>query len=57
MKWLARLGSFVLVVFAGLFAYLGNIAPYGPLPPLFALLFLVCFMSSLFLLLLSKVFK
>ena len=57
MKWLARLGSFVLAAFGCLFVYLGNIAPYGPLPPLFALMFLVCFMSSLFLLLLSKVFK
>ena len=57
MKWLARLGSLVLAVFGFLFVYLGNIAPYGPLPPLFALMFLVCFLSSLFLLLLSKVFK
>ena len=57
MKWLTRLGSLVLAVFAGLFVYLGNIAPYGPVPPLFALMFLVCFMSSLFLLLLSKAFK
>lgn len=57
MKWLARLGALVLAVFAGLFAYLGNIAPYGPVPPLFALMFIVCLMSSLFLLLLSKVFK
>lgn len=57
MKWLTRFGSLVLAVFAGLFAYLGNIAPYGPVPPLFALMFIVCLMSSLFLLLLSKVFK
>lgn len=57
MKWLARFGSLVLAVFAGLFVYLGNIAPYGPVPPLFALMFLVCLFSSLFLFLLSKVFK
>lgn len=57
MKWLTRLGSLVLAVFAGLFVYLGNVAAYGPVPPLFALMFLVCLMSSLFLLLLSKVFK
>lgn len=57
MKCLARLGSFVLAVFAGFFVYLGNIAPYGPVPPLFALMFLVCLFSSLFLLLLSKVLK
>lgn len=57
MKWLTRLGSLVLAVFGCLFVYLGNIAPYGPLPPLFALMFLVCFLSSLFLFLLSKAFK
>lgn len=57
MKWLARLGALVLAVFAGLFVYLGNVAAYGPVPPLFALMFVVCFLSSLFLLLLSKVFK
>ena len=57
VKWLTRLGSFVLAVFAGLFVYLSNIAPYGPIPPLFALMFIVCLISSLFLLLLSKVFK
>ena len=57
MKWLTRLGSFVLAVFAGFFVYLGNIAPYGPVPPLFALMFLVCLVSSLFLFLLSRAFK
>ena len=57
MKWLARLGSFVLAMFGCLFVYLGNVAPYGPVPPLFALMFLACFMSSVFLLLLSKVLK
>lgn len=57
MKWLTRFGALVLAVFGCLFVYLGNIAPYGPVPPLFALLFVVCFLSSLFLLLLSKVFK
>ena len=57
MKWLTRLGSFVLAVFAGLFAYLGNIAPYGPVPPLFALMFIVCLLSALFLFLLSGVLK
>ncbi len=57
MKWLTRFGALVLAVFAGLFVYLGNIAPYGPVPPLFALMFLVCLMSSLFLFLLSKAFK
>lgn len=57
MKCLARFGSLVLAVFAGLFVYLGNIAPYGPLHPLFALMFLVCLISSLFLFLLSKVLK
>lgn len=57
MKWLTRLGALVLAVFAGLFVYLGNIAPYGPVPPLFALMFLVCLFSSLFLFLLSKAFK
>lgn len=57
MKWLTRLGALVLAVFAGLFVYLGNVAPYGPVPPLFALMFLVCLFSSLFLFLLSKAFK
>ena len=57
MKWLTRLGSLVLAAFGCLVVYLGNIAPYGPLPPLFALMFLVCFLSSLFLFLLSKAFK
>lgn len=57
MKWLTRFGSFVLSVFGCLFVYLGNVAPYGPVPPLFALMFIVCLISSLFLLLLSKVFK
>lgn len=57
MKWLTRLGALVLAVFAGLFVYLGNIAPYGPVPPLFALMFLVCLFSSLFLFLLSGVLK
>ena len=57
MKWRTRLSAIGLAVFAGLFAYLGNIAPYGPLPPLFALMFLVCLFSSLFLFLLSTVFK
>ena len=57
MKWLTRLGSLVLAVFAGLFVYLSNIAPYGPIPPLFALMFVVCLVSSLFLFLLSKAFK
>lgn len=57
MKWLARFGALVLAVFAGLFVYLGNIAPYGPVPPLFALMFVVCFLSSLFLFLLSRAFK
>lgn len=57
MKWLTRFGSFVLAVFGCLFVYLSNVAPYGPVPPLFALMFLICFLSSLFLFLLSKVFK
>lgn len=57
MKWLTRLGALVLAAFAGLFVYLGNIAPYGPVQPLFALMFLVCLISSLFLFLLSKAFK
>ena len=57
MKWLTRFGALVLAVFGCLFVYLGNIAPYGPVPPLFALMFLVCLMSSLFLFLLSKAFK
>lgn len=57
MKWLTRLGSFVLAVFAGLFVYLGNVAAYGPVPPLFALMFIICLLSSLFLFLLSKVLK
>lgn len=57
MKWLTRLGSLVLAVFAGFFVYLSNAADYGPLPPLFALMFLVCLISSLFLFLLSRAFK
>lgn len=57
MKWRARLCAIGLAVFGCLFVYLGNIAPYGPLPPLFALMFLVCLFSSLFLFLLSKVLK
>lgn len=57
MKWLTRLGALVLAVFAGLFVYLGNVAAYGPVPPLFALMFVVCFLSSLFLFLLSRAFK
>lgn len=57
MKWLTRFGALILAVFAGLFAYLGNIAPYGPVPLLFALMFIVCLVSSLFLFLLSRAFK
>ena len=57
MKWRTRLSAIGLAVFAGLFVYLGNIAPYGPVSPLFALMFLVCLFSSLFLFLLSTVFK
>ena len=56
MKCLARLGVLVLAVFAGLFVYLGNIGDYV-VAPLFALMFLVCLISSLFLFLLSKVLK
>lgn len=56
MKWLARLGSLVLAVFGCLFVYLSNIVD-GPAVLLFALAFLVCFLSSLFLFLLSKVFE
>ena len=57
MKWLTRFGSLVLAVFAGLFVYLSNVAAYGPVPVLFALMFIVCLISSLFLFLLSKAFK
>ena len=57
MKWRMRLYAIGLAVFGCLFVYLGNIAPYGPVPPLFALMFIVCFLSSLFLFLLSKAFK
>ena len=56
MKWLTRLGALVLAVFAGLFVYLGNIGDYV-VAPLFALMFLVCLISSLFLFLLSRAFK
>lgn len=57
MKWLTRFGSLVLAVFGCLFVYLGNIAPYGPIPPLFALMFIICLVSSLSLFLLSGVLK
>ena len=56
MKWLTRLCAIGLAVFAGLFVYLSNIVD-GPAVLLFALMFLVCLMSSLFLFLLSKAFK
>ena len=56
MKWLTRFGALVLAVFAGLFVYLSNLVD-GPAVLLFALMFIVCLMSSLFLFLLSKVFK
>ena len=56
MKWLTRLGSFGLAVFAGFFVYLGNLVD-GYATPLFALMFLVCLVSSLFLFLLSRAFK
>lgn len=55
MKWFTRLGALVLAVFAGFFVYLSNVAPYGPVPPLFALMFIVCLISALFLFLLSGV--
>ena len=56
MKCLTRLGALVLALFAGLFVYLGNIGDYV-VAPLFALMFLVCLFSALFLFLLSKAFK
>lgn len=56
MKWLARLCALVLAVFAGLFVYLGNIGDYV-VAPLFALMFIVCLLSALFLSLLSRVLK
>lgn len=56
MKWRARLCAIGLAVFAGLFVYLSNIVD-GPAVLLFALAFLVCLLSSLFLFLLSKVFE
>lgn len=56
MKWRARLCAIGLAVFAGLFVYLSNIVD-GPAVLLFALAFLVCLLSSLFLFLLSKAFK
>ncbi len=57
MKWLTRLGALVLAVFAGLFVYLSNTAAYGPVPVLFALMFIICLVSSLSLFLLSGVLK
>lgn len=56
MKWLARLSAIVLVAFGGLFVYLGNIGDYV-VAPLFALMFIVCIISALFLFLLSGVLK
>lgn len=56
MKWLTRLCAIGLAVFGGLFVYLGNIGDYV-VAPLFALMFIICLLSSLFLFLLSKVLK
>lgn len=56
MKWRARLCAIGLAVFGGLFVYLGNLVD-GPAVLLFALMFIVCLISSLFLFLLSKAFK
>lgn len=56
MKWRARLCAIGLAVFGGLFVYLGNLVD-GYAAPLFALMFIVCLISSLFLFLLSKAFK
>lgn len=56
MKWLSRLGALVLALFGGLFVYLGNLVE-GPATVLFALMFIICLLSSLFLFLLSKVLK
>ena len=56
MKWLTRLGALVVATFAGLFVYLGNLAE-GPATVLFALMFIVCLISALFLFLLSGVLK
>ena len=56
MKWRARLCAIGLAVFGGLFVYLGNLVD-GYAAPLFALMFIVCLISSLFLFLLSRAFK
>ena len=56
MKRLSRLGALVLALFGGLFVYLGNLVE-GPATVLFALMFIICLLSSLFLFLLSKVLK
>lgn len=56
MKWLTRLGAIVVALFALFFVYLGNLVE-GPATVLFALMFIVCLFSSLFLFLLSKVFE
>ena len=56
MRCLARFGSLVLAAFAGLFVYLSNLVD-GPAVLLFALMFIICLLSSLFLFLLSKVLK
>ena len=45
-----------LAVFGGLFVYLSNLVD-GPAVLLFALMFIICLLSSLFLFLLSKVLK
>lgn len=56
MKWLTRLGAIVVALFALFFVYLGNLVE-GPATVLFALMFIVCLFSALFLSLLSGVLK
>lgn len=56
MKWLTRLGAICLALFALMFVHLGNLVE-GPATVLFALMFIICLLSSLFLFLLSKVLK